>query len=69
MLKVIANLTRPTSLKALTGFLTPGRNYCAAKDEGNARVIAKLLSFLMILTSFLSIKIRNESRAKRGAAT
>lgn len=45
MLKVIANLTRPTSLKALTGFLSPGRNYCAAKDEGNSRVMAKPLSF------------------------
>lgn len=35
MLKKITILSRNSGLRALTAFLSPGRNYCAAKAEGN----------------------------------
>lgn len=61
MLKSLVKLARPTSVRALTGFLSPGRNYCAAKADGKNLELCKES---MLDEFILESKLKESSEAK-----
>jgi hypothetical protein len=50
--KTIAIISRTNGIKALTGLLSPGRTYCAAKTDGKLMNYLKIKMFSYFLKIF-----------------
>ena len=65
MLKSFTSFTRPSTFKVLTGFLSPGRHYSAAKDEGNGLFCFKLTKKLIKSYTISAPKGESKDEAKK----